>query len=152
HAGGNCSVTGGYIYRGPIAALQGTYIFADYCSARFWTVADTNPATPVWTHTVLAGTPSLSPYSFGEDEGGNLYVTSGGGAVYQFTSDAGGATFEVTPVAGAGGTITPPGVQVVPEGETVAFTVTANSGFVIAGVTGCGGSLAGAVYTTGPVT
>jgi glucose/arabinose dehydrogenase len=152
HAGGNCSVTGGYIYRGPIAALQGTYIFADYCSARFWTVAGTNPATPVWTYQLLADTPAMSPYSFGEDGKGNLYVTSGSGPIYRFASGSGGATFEVTPVAGPGGSITPPGVQVVPEGEITEFTVTADSGFTIAGVTGCGGSLAGSIYTTGPIT
>ncbi len=152
HSGGHCSVTGGYIYRGPIAELQGTYIFADYCSARFWTVADTNPALPVWNYSVLAGTPSMSPYSFGEDEDGNLYVTSGSGPVFLFTSESAGATFNVTPVAGAGGAITPSGVQVVPEGETVAFTVTPNIGFVIDSVTGCGGSLAGSTYTTGPIT
>ncbi|MGZ8438999.1 MAG: PQQ-dependent sugar dehydrogenase, partial [Candidatus Limnocylindrales bacterium] len=38
HAGGNCSVTGGYVYRGPSAALVGKYIFADYCSGRIWSV------------------------------------------------------------------------------------------------------------------
>jgi glucose/arabinose dehydrogenase len=147
-----CSVTGGNIYRGPIAALQGTYIFADYCSARFWTVADTNPATPVWTYELLPDTPSMSPYSFGEDEDGNLYVTSGSGPVFVFSSKAAGATFNVTPVAGPGGTIKPPGVQVVPEGETFAFTVSPDNGFAIASVTGCGGSLAGSTYTTGPIT
>lgn len=152
HSGGACSVTGGYIYRGPIEALQGTYIFADYCASRFWTVADANPATPVWTYAVLDDTPSMSPYSFGEDEEGNLYVTSGSGPIFQFASESSGATFAVTPVAGPGGSLTPPGVQNVPEGETVAFTVTPDSGFDIAGVTGCGGALSGSVYTTGPIT
>ena len=33
HSGGNCSITGGYVYRGPTqAALVGQYVFADFCS------------------------------------------------------------------------------------------------------------------------
>jgi glucose/arabinose dehydrogenase len=39
HAAGNCSVTGGYAYRGPSQRqLQGLYVFADYCSGRIWTM------------------------------------------------------------------------------------------------------------------
>ncbi|HKE47577.1 MAG TPA: hypothetical protein VKB52_05905, partial [Rhodanobacteraceae bacterium] len=67
-------------------------------------------------------------------------------------SCAGGVTHVVTPVAGPNGTIVPSTPQIVNEGDTIAFTVTPNSGFSIANVTGCGGSLAGNTYTTAPIT
>jgi hypothetical protein len=35
HAGGKCSFTGGYIYRGSLyPAFSGKYFFADYCSTQ----------------------------------------------------------------------------------------------------------------------
>ena len=36
-------------------------------------------------------------------------------------------------------------------GGTTTLTVTANSGYIISGVTGCGGMLAGNTYTTGAI-
>ncbi len=40
-----CSVTGGTVYRGTAwPALAGFYVFADYCSGRFWAIpADAQP-------------------------------------------------------------------------------------------------------------
>jgi peptidyl-tRNA hydrolase len=50
-----------------------------------------------------------------------------------------------------GGSISPGSTQ-VQSGGTTAFTVTPNSGYSISTVTGCGGSLSGDTYTTGPIT
>ena len=61
-------------------------------------------------------------------------------------------THVVTPVAGAHGTIAPDTPQTVDDGATVAFTLTPDASYVIGDVSGCGGVLAGDVYTTGPVT
>jgi hypothetical protein len=63
-------------------------------------------------------------------------------------------THTVTPSIGTpSGTIAPSTPQTVVEGDTTSFTLTPSSGFQIAGVGGtCGGSLAGSVFTTNPVT
>ena len=35
--GGNCAVTGGFVYHGSaVAALGGAYVYGDYCSGRIW--------------------------------------------------------------------------------------------------------------------
>jgi glucose/arabinose dehydrogenase len=83
-----CSITGGYMYRGPIASLRGTYIMGDYCSGRIWfgTGAGTS-----WTFTQWADTP-YTISSFGEDEAGNVYLASlSGGEIYRFGLSAAGA-------------------------------------------------------------
>ena len=59
--------------------------------------------------------------------------------------------FLVTAQAGPGGHISP-GSLTVPEGATATFTVTADTGFSLEAITGCGGTLAGSEYTTGAVT
>ncbi|MEZ4737313.1 MAG: PQQ-dependent sugar dehydrogenase [Caldilineaceae bacterium] len=70
---GHCSVTGGYVYRGPaLPALQGVYLFGDYCSGAIW--ATWFDSSAQWrTELMLESDASLS--SFGEDEAGELYVT-----------------------------------------------------------------------------
>ncbi len=60
-------------------------------------------------------------------------------------------TFTVTPVANAGGSITPSTPQQVTQGATTSFAVEPNGGYQIASVAGCGGSLNGNVYTTGTI-
>ncbi|MRG94519.1 hypothetical protein GF068_21720 [Polyangium spumosum] len=87
HDGGNCSVTGGYVYRGSkIPGLVGTYLYADYCSKRFYTLAWSKGSviaegeiTADLESTALSG----GITSFGEDTAGELYVivdNSQGGA------------------------------------------------------------------------
>lgn len=81
HSAGDCSVTGGYVYRGAaLPTLRGAYVFGDYCSGRIWALREQGGA---WTRTLLLDTP-YEISSFGEDEAGELYLTDlGGGAVYQ---------------------------------------------------------------------
>lgn len=71
HADGNCSVTGGFVYRGnEFPALQGVYLYGDYCSGRIWGLRQTGG---VWENKLVLDT-DLSISTFGEDEAGNMYV------------------------------------------------------------------------------
>jgi glucose/arabinose dehydrogenase len=67
-----CSITGGYVYRGAqFPALWGAYLFGDYCSGRIWGVAAQPGDEPQVVELAQA---DLRLSSFGEDEGGELYV------------------------------------------------------------------------------
>ncbi|MEW5823614.1 MAG: DUF1566 domain-containing protein [Pseudomonadota bacterium] len=73
---------------------------------------------------------------------------SNGGAT---ASCAAPRQYEVTPQAGANGSLSPATVQAVTYGTTTAFTVTPATGYALASVDGCGGSLSGDTYTTGAI-
>lgn len=80
-----CSVTGGAVYRGKtIPGLRGSYLYADYCSGRFWTfrysAGKANDLTEI-TSSINPGKVAVS--SFGQDAAGELYVTSFDGNVYR---------------------------------------------------------------------
>jgi glucose/arabinose dehydrogenase len=81
---GNCSVTGGYVYRGQAhRAWNGVYFYGDYCSGRLWALAPDGAGG--WSTVELAQNP-IALSSFGEDEAGELYVTDlSGGVVYRMT-------------------------------------------------------------------
>ncbi len=94
HASG-CSITGGYVYRGPIAGLQGTYFFGDYCSARIWSFNwDGSTITNFTERTTELDPPgglSIGNISsFGEDSAGNLYILDHtGGEIFRIIEDCG---------------------------------------------------------------
>jgi hypothetical protein len=87
HEGGNCSVTGGYVYRGSLVpGLSGKYVYADLCSGKVWALtADSLPATAVEITDDLGVSVSFIT-SFGEDNGGELYLISGD-KVYRFIAE-----------------------------------------------------------------
>ena len=78
-----CAVTGGYVYRGQEnLALQGVYIFGDFCSGKIWGLQQNGRA---WENQLLTST-TLRISSFGEDEAGNLYVADMvGGGIYRLS-------------------------------------------------------------------
>ena len=79
HSQGDCSVIGGYVYRGPSApSLVGRYVFGDFCSGRIWSIAQAARAP---AGRALVFDTALNITSFGEDEAGDLYVTDAAGGV-----------------------------------------------------------------------
>jgi glucose/arabinose dehydrogenase len=103
HGLGDCSITGGYVYRGSLApSLVGKYIYGDYCSGRVWTLTN-NGGT--WASALLFDT-TYSISSFGEDNSGELYLVHRGGSIYRF-SETGLPTSTPTRTAPATSTVAP---------------------------------------------
>lgn len=86
------SVTGGYVYRGAIEALQGQYFFGDFVTGNIWsvpasllvqgrTVASSSFAQRRNAFTPVTGTIN-NISSFGVDQNGNLYIVDYDGEVY----------------------------------------------------------------------
>jgi len=83
HGNGDCSVTGGYVYRGSSTALRGIYLYADFCSGRIWGLR-LNGA--VWENRLLSDT-QFSISTFGEDEAGELYLADyASGDIYRISA------------------------------------------------------------------
>lgn len=78
-----CSVTGGYVYRGPaIPALVGHYLYADYCSG--WVRSfQYSGGQAVNRQDQPALSPGGNVTSFGEDATGEVYILTQGGIVYR---------------------------------------------------------------------
>ncbi|MCA8978488.1 MAG: PQQ-dependent sugar dehydrogenase [Planctomycetes bacterium] len=89
HTEARCAVMGGYVYRGSdIPWLQGTYFYADYCSARVWSFRYDGANVSEFTErsNQLAPTNgSIGPIlGFGEDAAGELYILDrGGGEIWK---------------------------------------------------------------------
>lgn len=82
NVGSDCSVTGGYVYRGQRRPeLLGQYIYADYCSRKVWRLKYENGQ--VTGDSLIASAPS-SVYSFGTDQNNELYLCGSNGVVYRF--------------------------------------------------------------------
>ncbi len=129
HGSGRCSVTGGYVYRGPAGALpDGTYVFGDFCTGEIFGVpvddlpfAGTLPAQPP----ILRDT-TLFLASFGEDEAGEIYAVGKGGSVLRLVP-----TVRISPMAemfdetGGQGT-----VDVISPGPCPAWTAVSNDAWI----------------------
>ncbi len=83
HAGGACSITGGYRYHGAkYPRLHDIYFYGDYCSGTIF--GATQSSTGTWTSKTLLST-RMAISSFGEDANGELFVVDLIGGVYQIT-------------------------------------------------------------------
>jgi Ca2+-binding RTX toxin-like protein len=86
------SVTGGLVYRGPIAALDGQYVFGDFFD-QLWSISVTALSqgstlpSDAFTLRNTAFTPDAGAIeqitSFATDQAGNLYITDLGGEIFR---------------------------------------------------------------------
>ena len=86
------SITGGYVYRGPVAALAGQYVFADFVSGNIWSVPFSSlvPGQTLASSRFSRRNEDFAPdtgtfdsiASFGEDSAGNLFLISLGGDIF----------------------------------------------------------------------
>lgn len=82
------SITGGYVYRGSaIPDLRGTYLYADYATAEFFSLRMENGILAAGSdETITAninGGGAQAIASFGQDNAGEMYVVTLGGAVFR---------------------------------------------------------------------
>ncbi len=82
------------------------------------------------------------------DSGGN---TGGSNNISGQNSNTTTTQLAVSTLPGSGGSIMPT-TRTTDPGEITTFTITADSGFNISGVSGCGGTLSGSSYTTAAIT
>jgi glucose/arabinose dehydrogenase len=86
------SVTGGYVYRGPVEALRGQYFFGDFVNGNIWSVPvaqiaqGQTVAASAFTLRRASFTPIVGTItniaSFGLDQTGNLYIVDYDGEIY----------------------------------------------------------------------
>jgi glucose/arabinose dehydrogenase len=84
HSLGNCSITGGTVYRGDAyPRMQGIYFYGDFCSGQVFGLSRNGSA---WENSLLLDAP-FQISSFGEDEAGNLYATNySGGSLHEIVA------------------------------------------------------------------
>ncbi len=131
------SITGGYVYRGPVSELQGRYFFSDFLNGKVYSgTFDTNTnvsnydgtnLTDLQDHTLAfesligGGADIRNVTSFGEDNAGNLYIVKFGNGFFPALGQ--GELFRVVPVPS----------------ETIEVTIDRNTGAVtLANSTGSG--------------
>ena len=82
HDAGQCSITGGFVYRGSaMPELNGTYFYADYCAG--WVRSFKYDGAANDRRQWELGTIGFIT-SFGVDANGELYLTSATGRLYRF--------------------------------------------------------------------
>jgi len=84
HDNGDCSVSGGAVYRGEVIAdLAGWYVYGDFCSGRIWAYDPTSqPDSPIVIE--VAELANLAAIAVGGE--GDLFAVSNAGTVSRFES------------------------------------------------------------------
>ncbi len=86
--GFRCAITGGRVYRGKsFPAIEGMYLFTDYCSGEWWALGQDGDD---WESETGPGFPS-NIVTFGEDVWGEVYAGRGGsqGRIYRVEEESG---------------------------------------------------------------
>ena len=86
HEAGNCSITGGFVYRGArYPTLAGMYFYGDYCSGRVWTLRQAGAG---WQSALELKT-TFGISTLGQDDDGELYLADSRlGDIYHITGTA----------------------------------------------------------------
>lgn len=93
HAGFNCSITGGEVYRGSdYPDMFGRYFYGDFCSGRFWTLRRSGGQ---WINDLVLDS-EASIVTFGLDEVGNIYLSNGGTVVLLSDGQPAEASFPIS--------------------------------------------------------
>jgi glucose/arabinose dehydrogenase len=72
NGGGNCSVTGGFVYRGnAVPELRGAYVYSDYCSGKIWVLRYDGSGV---TEQAQLADANFNVSSFGQGSDGEVYV------------------------------------------------------------------------------
>ena len=78
---GNCSVIGGYVYRGTrLPSLYGAYMYGDFCSGKIWALR--HDGTQVTEHLEIVDS-GLRISSFAEDHSGEVLILSFDNKIYR---------------------------------------------------------------------
>ncbi len=87
HDDGNCSIVGGYVYRGTkVSSLAGAYVYGDTCSGKIWRLVQRDGNVDGHRELSITGASAngYSISSFGEDSVGELYLLDLTSGLYRF--------------------------------------------------------------------
>ena len=86
YVNGVCSITGGYVYRGPtLWNLTGKYIYGDWCTGDIWALEYSEDGNHVNEHLMVSG---INITSFGVDQYNELLICANSN-IYKLTSSLG---------------------------------------------------------------
>lgn len=90
-----CSITGGVVYRGSeFEAMQGHYLFTDYCAGQLYTLKDNGLGG--FDELEVNSSGNFGYVAFGEDANGEVYLADIGGEIYRLVDPCDASTPTVT--------------------------------------------------------
>lgn len=99
----DCSVTGGYVYRGAaIPEIDGTYFFGDFCTGKIWSLKWNGISVTDFqdrTEELIPDVGSINNISsFGEDAAGEIYIVDIDGEIFKIIPDSDPAIISLLPL------------------------------------------------------